>query len=90
MRANRNRNGPNEFECTGSLKGWSAVEAAKNIEVPTLVLNGTNEAADDEAVKPLVEGIEDVKWVKFGASTHSPMFEEPDKYFETVGEWLRN
>jgi L-proline amide hydrolase len=77
----RGRNGPSEFEITGSLRDWSAVERVKSIVVPTLVVNGTNEGATDEAVRPFVEGIRDVKWVKFGKSLHMPMYEEPERYF---------
>ena len=82
------RNGPNEFEVTGNLRGWAAIESAKTISVPTLVINGTNEGASDEAVRPFVEGIKDAKWVKFGKSTHMPMYEEPERYFEVVSNFL--
>ena len=73
---------------TGSLRDWSAIESAKTISVPTLVINGTSEGASDEAVRPFVEGIKAVKWVKFDKSTHMPMYEEPEKYFELVSNFL--
>lgn len=83
------RLGPNEFEVTGSRKGWSAVEAAKKISVPTLVINGTNEGATDEAIKPFLDGIKTVKWVKFHESLHMPMYQEKERYLEAVSEWLK-
>ena len=84
----RPRSGPNEFQVTGSLRDWTAAEKCKRMEVPTLVINGVNEGADDEAIKPFLDGIKDVKWVKFQKSTHMPMYEEPSLFLKTVGEWL--
>jgi pimeloyl-ACP methyl ester carboxylesterase len=70
------------------LAGWSAAESAKKINVPTLVINGTNEGASDEAVRPFTEGIKGMKWVKFEKSTHMSIYEEKEKYFKVVGEFL--
>ncbi|KAH7371465.1 proline iminopeptidase [Cadophora sp. MPI-SDFR-AT-0126] len=80
--------GPDEFKSRGVLKNWSAAEAAKGIEVPTLVINGVNEGASDEAVKPFVEGIKNVKWVKLENSTHCPLHEEKENYLQVVSDFL--
>ncbi len=82
------RNGPSEFEVTGGQRNWSAVESAKKISVPTLVINGTAEGATDEAVRPFVEGIKGSKWVKFKNSTHMPMYEERKRYFDVLKGFL--
>jgi pimeloyl-ACP methyl ester carboxylesterase len=73
---------------TGNLRNWTAAEKCKGIEVPTLVINGVNEGACDESIQPFLDGIKDVKWVKFEKSTHMPLYEEKELYFKTVGEWL--
>jgi pimeloyl-ACP methyl ester carboxylesterase len=83
-----NRNGPSEFAVTGSNENWSAVESTKTIAVPTLVINGKDEGATDEAVRPFVEGIKDVKWVKLDKSSHMPMYEEPERFFKVVVGFL--
>lgn len=83
-----NRSGPDEFKSRGVMKNWSAAEAAKGIEVPTLVINGVNEGASDEAVKPFVEGIKNVKWIKLKNSTHCPLHEEKENYLKIVSEFL--
>ncbi|KAG4442476.1 hypothetical protein IFR05_002078 [Cadophora sp. M221] len=80
--------GPDEFKSRGVMKNWSAAESAKGIEVPTLVINGVNEGASDEAVKPFVEGIKDVKWIKLESSTHCPLHEEKENYLKVVSEFL--
>lgn len=86
--ADRSRSGPNEFKTTGVMENWSAAEAAKGIEVRTLVINGVNEGASDEAVKPFLDGIKEVKWVKLVNSTHVPLHEEKENYLKVVSDFL--
>jgi pimeloyl-ACP methyl ester carboxylesterase len=70
------------------MRDWTSVLVIKDIAVPTLVINGVNEGASDEAIKPFLELIPDVKWVKMENSTHCPHWEERDNYIQTVGNWL--
>ncbi|KAE9410795.1 proline-specific peptidase [Gymnopus androsaceus JB14] len=65
--------GDNPRKLTGSLKGWSSVETAHNIGVPTLLLNGQYDW---------------VKWVKFSNSSHLLHFEEKERFVKQVGAWL--
>lgn len=82
------RSGPSEFVVRGGMRDWTAAEKCKGIEVPTLVINGVNEGASDEAIKPFLDGIKGAKWIKFHESTHCPLYDEKDLYLKTVGEWL--
>lgn len=59
------RNGPSEFNVTGSLRTWSVVDEVHKIDVPTLVTNGAKDEARDSVVEPFVAGIHNVKWVRF-------------------------
>jgi pimeloyl-ACP methyl ester carboxylesterase len=52
------------------------------------VINGTDEGATDEGVQPFVKGIKGVKWVKLEKSSHMPMYEEPERYFDVLREFL--
>lgn len=61
---------------------------AKMINVPTLVLNGINEYASGEAVKPFLEEIPDVRLVTLDGTSHSPHLERKEEYMKTVGEFL--
>lgn len=61
---------------------------AKNIAVPTLVINGVNEIASGDAVKPYMDEIPDVRLVTLQETTHSPHFESKDKYMTVLGEFL--
>ncbi|KII87182.1 hypothetical protein PLICRDRAFT_55188 [Plicaturopsis crispa FD-325 SS-3] len=81
-------NGPSEFYITGSLKDWSIVDEAHKISVPTLLLNGRHDEAQDSVVAPFFHTIPKVKWFTFAESSHMPMFEERERYMEIVGNFL--
>ncbi|KUJ11700.1 proline iminopeptidase [Mollisia scopiformis] len=81
-------NGPNEFHITGTLKEWSVVDEVHKIKVPTLLINGKYDEAQDEVVEPFFRGIEKVKWVRFAESSHLPQLEEMEEYLKVVREFL--
>ena len=58
------------------------------INVPTLVINGARDFAQDWIVAPFVEKITGAKWVKFEHSSHTPFWEERDKFDQVVAEYL--
>ncbi|KAI0722903.1 prolyl aminopeptidase-2 [Earliella scabrosa] len=81
-------NGPSEFYITGLLKDWCMVEDASKIEVPTLLLNGAYDEAGDNCVKPFFKAIPKVKWFTFANSSHTPHWEEREKYMCLVADFL--
>lgn len=58
------------------------------IKVPTLLINGRYDEAQDEVVEPFFKGIEKVKWVRFAESSHMPHMEEPEEYLKVVRDFL--
>ncbi|KAH9834553.1 Alpha/Beta hydrolase protein [Rhodofomes roseus] len=82
------RHGPSEFYCTGNQKNFDIVDRLHDIQQSTLVINGANDQATDMCVAPLFWRIPNAKWVQFSQATHQPFFEEPERYFELVGEFL--
>ena len=82
------RNGPSEFFITGNLKDWKITDEIHKIRVPTLLINGRYDEAQDRAVQPFFEKIDKVKWVRFAESSHMPMFEEGELYNQVVGDFL--
>ncbi|KAI0774344.1 prolyl aminopeptidase-2 [Fomes fomentarius] len=81
-------NGPSEFHITGMLKDWSMIEDAKNIGVPTLLLNGAYDEAGDSSVVPFFRAIPKVKWFTFAESSHTPHWEERKKFMRLVADFL--
>ncbi|KAJ7622509.1 proline-specific peptidase [Roridomyces roridus] len=81
-------NGPSEFDITGPLKDWSMLQDAHKIKVPTLVLNGRFDEAQDPVVAPFFNEISRVKWVTFAESSHMLHWEERERYMSIVGHFL--
>jgi L-proline amide hydrolase len=82
------RNGPSEFFVSGTLKTWSIVDSVYKIIVPTLLINGKYDEAQDSVMEPFFKSIEKVKWVKFAESSHLPQLEEPEEFLKVVGGFL--
>ncbi|PIL35478.1 hypothetical protein GSI_02206 [Ganoderma sinense ZZ0214-1] len=80
--------GPSEFNVTGSLKDWSILEDISKINVPTLLLNGVYDEAQDNVIAPFFRSIQKVKWFTFAASSHMAQYEEREKYMQVVGRFL--
>ncbi|KAG9584808.1 proline iminopeptidase, partial [Aureobasidium melanogenum] len=82
-------NGPSEFNVIGSLKGWDITSELHKINVPTLLINGNYDEAQDITMEPYFREIPGkVKWVRFPESSHCPHLEETDAFVEAVGNFL--
>ncbi|KAJ7622536.1 proline-specific peptidase [Roridomyces roridus] len=80
--------GPSEFNITGTLGTWTVINDLHKISVPTLLINGKEDDAQDVSVTPFFERIPKVKWVQFAESSHMPFFEERERFLQVVGEFL--
>lgn len=58
------------------------------VNVPTLLLNGAYDEATDSTVLPMFKAIPKVKWYTFAESSHTPHWEEREKYMRLVAEFL--
>ncbi|KAJ6610660.1 proline-specific peptidase [Mycena sp. CBHHK59/15] len=81
-------NGPSEFHITGPLKDWSMLDDAHNIIVPTLLINGRMDEAQNSVVEPFFRAITKVKWVELAESSHMAMWEERERFMEVLGGFL--
>lgn len=83
------RYGQSKFNVDGNLKEWEISEAdIGKIAVPTLLINGRYDEANDECMQKYHKNIADVSWTKFEQSSHTPHLEERQKYLEVVGSFL--
>ncbi|KAJ7185275.1 proline-specific peptidase [Mycena filopes] len=80
--------GPSEFNITGTMKAWTVVDDIHKISVPTLLINGRYDDAQDVGVVPFFKRLPKVKWVQFAESSHMPFFEESERFFQIVGDFL--
>ncbi|CAH0003390.1 unnamed protein product [Clonostachys byssicola] len=82
------RLGPDEFEMTGSLANFTAVNDIQKITAKTLVVTGVNEGSDHEESIRIFKQIDGCMHVKFEGSTHFPHFEQRRKFMDLIGEFL--
>ncbi|KAF9473871.1 proline-specific peptidase [Pholiota conissans] len=80
--------GPSEFTTTGNLKTWDITGIIHKIECPTLLISAPLDEIQEVAVVPFFQKIPKVKWVELQNSTHLAQFEEPEKYFKTILNFL--
>ncbi|GAA3436408.1 proline iminopeptidase-family hydrolase [Kutzneria kofuensis] len=82
-------NGPSEFHVIGSIRDWSIIDRIDAVAVPTLLVSGRHDEATPETVQPYFDRIPDVRWEIFEESSHMPHVEEPERFTEVVGGFLR-
>ena len=82
------RYGPHEFDIRGPLKTWTCIPEIPKIAVPTLLLNGSQDEAQDPVIRPFFDLIPKVKWYTFANSSHMAHYEEREKYMKLVAEFL--
>ncbi|EIW57647.1 proline-specific peptidase [Trametes versicolor FP-101664 SS1] len=72
------------------LHGWTIIDRLHLIKVPTLVINGRYDIAQDWVIKPFAYNIPNSTWITFEASSHTPFWEERERFMQVVGEFLQN
>ncbi|QUQ63023.1 proline iminopeptidase-family hydrolase [Kutzneria sp. CA-103260] len=82
-------NGPSEFHVIGSIRDWSIIDRVDAVSAPTLLVSGRHDEATPETVQPYFDRIPDVRWEIFEESSHMPHVEEPARFTEVVGGFLR-
>ncbi|CCL98479.1 uncharacterized protein FIBRA_00477 [Fibroporia radiculosa] len=80
--------GPSEFTLTGNFKTFELVSELHKIKIPTLLLNGAYDEAQDMVLEPAFREIPKVKWFTFAKSAHVAQWEEREKCMEIVGAFL--
>ncbi|KAJ3570789.1 hypothetical protein NP233_g4164 [Leucocoprinus birnbaumii] len=72
------------------LQEWSIIDRLHLVRAPTLVINGRKDIAQDFVVQPFFDKIQRVKWVTLENSSHTPFFEERDRYMDLVANFLQS
>lgn len=70
------------------MKKWTVVDDLHKISVPTLLINGRYDDAQDVGVVPFFKEIPRVHWIQFAESSHMPFFEETERFFQIIGNFL--
>lgn len=62
--------GANEFNPTGTMRGWDVSGRLGEIEVPALIICGAHDEVVPECSREMAEGIPDAQWLILGQSSH--------------------
>jgi proline-specific peptidase len=81
--------GPSEWIVTGALEGWDVRPRLAEIETPALVARGRYDMCTEAIAATLLAGLPNARGVVFEESSHMPALEEPERYREVVGAFLR-
>lgn len=80
--------GPNEFTCTGTLQDWDRSADLESVSVPTLILCGRYDEVVPSCSETMHAGIPNSELVIFDESSHSAHFEEPERFFTVLRDFL--
>mgnify|MGYP002515442291 FL=1 len=80
--------GPNELNATGDLKDFEYLEKMKSIDIPTLIINGTDDLCTPAIAKAMYDALPQAKWEMFIGSRHMPFVEDHEHYCKVLAEWL--
>ncbi|BDB99751.1 proline iminopeptidase [Saccharolobus caldissimus] len=77
-------NGPNEFTIIGTIKDWDVTDQLYKIRVPTLITVGKYDEVTPNVAELIHKNIKGSELVIFENSSHMAMWEERDKYLNTI------
>ena len=80
--------GPNEYTPIGTLKDFDYTDRLNEINVPTLIINGTNDLCTPYIAKTMYDRIPNAKWELFQNARHMVFAEYNKEYIELLENWL--
>ncbi len=80
--------GPNEFLYIGNLKDWNRIPDMHKLEMPTLIITGTHDEIGPACAIRMHNVLPNSQVVVLPNSSHVPFYEEPEDYFQAIGQFL--
>lgn len=81
-------NGPSEFTITGTIRSIDLSPELGRIRLPTLVLGGRHDEITPKVARQIRDGIPGARGVTFEESSHTPFWEERERFVQVVEEFL--
>ena len=83
-------NGPDEFTITGTIRDIRLVADLPKIRVPTLVTGGKYDEVTPAVAQQIQAGIPGARRITFEGSSHTPFWEERERFMDVVGAFLQD
>ena len=80
--------GPNEFLYIGNLKDWNRVPDLPRITVPVLITVGHHDELTPACAARMKRALPDAELHVFPNSSHMPFYEEPERYYPVLLDFL--
>ncbi|KAJ8519550.1 hypothetical protein ONZ45_g3522 [Pleurotus djamor] len=80
--------GTSIYDMKTHITKWNIIDELHKIECSTLILSSPRDLVQPCSVVPWFKFVKKVKWVELSNSTHMPMFEEPERYFNVLENFL--
>jgi proline iminopeptidase len=80
--------GPNEFLYTGNLKDWNRIPDLHRVKQPAFVVVGQHDELTPACALKMKLALPNAELKTFKNSSHMPLYEEPEKYFPALLDFL--
>ena len=80
--------GPNEYTPLGTLKDFEYTNRLNEIQVPALIISGTNDLCTPLVAKTMYDGIKNAKWHLMPECRHMCFVDDHDTYCHNLEDWL--
>ena len=79
--------GPNEYTPLGTLKDFEYTNRLNQIDVPSLIISGTNDLCTPLVAKTMYDGISKSKWELMFGCRHMCFVDDYEKYCQILKDW---
>ena len=80
--------GPNELTPLGTLANWDYTERLCELELPALVISGTDDLCTPLLAKTMFDRLPNARWELMAGCRHMCFADDNPRYLELVGAWL--
>ncbi|MFR9308476.1 MAG: alpha/beta fold hydrolase, partial [Lachnospiraceae bacterium] len=80
--------GANEFQATGIFKDWEYRSRLREIEIPSLIISGTNDLCTPLIAKTMYDRLPNARWELFPGCRHMCFVEDNERYCALLSEWM--
>lgn len=80
--------GPNELTPEGTLASWDYTERLGEIDIPALVISGTDDLCTPLVAKTMYDRLPRARWELFEGCRHMCFADDTPRYLELLRSWL--